>query len=68
MAVGILRAWMPRNREREATEELVGEIEALEWDKAVEAVKTLQNKRRFIRGTKGQDLRLKATLENIKSG
>src|SRR5215469_6394837 len=67
-AVGILLSWMPTTRAREATEETVLAIRALNQEKSVEAVKTLGSRKRFIRGTRGRDLKLQISIENINNG
>ncbi len=67
-AVGILRAWMPKRREREATEEKVMAIRALMKEAAVEVVTELKKSRKYIRGTKGQDMKLRVTIESVHTG
>ena len=67
-AVGILRTWMPNRREREATEEKVLDIRRLDKEGALEAVREMRHPRRFIRGTKGQDLKIRVTIENTGNG
>ncbi len=47
-AVGILRAWMPEWREREAMEEKVMVIRALTKEAAVEVVTELKKSRKYI--------------------
>ena len=68
MAVGYLRSWMPNCREREASEYTVMELRKLDPKQIEEAVKSLKSKKRFVRGTKGQDLKFKVTLENVHNG
>ena len=63
-AVGILRAWMPQCQAREASEDTVLAIQKLNHQNAVEAVKSFKSRKRFIRGTKGRDLKLRVTIEN----
>ena len=67
-AVGILRAWMPTCRSREATEETVEKLRVLNRKAAVEAVKELKKRQKFIRGTKGKDMKLSVTIENLNTG
>lgn len=67
-AVGILRAWMTEKRAREATEEKVTAIRKLGEAEAVQVVTELKRARRFIRGTKGPDMKLKLTIESIATG
>ncbi len=56
-AVGILRAWMPERREREATEEKVMAIRVLTKEASVEVVTELKKSRKDIHGTKWQDMK-----------
>ncbi|KAJ3819311.1 hypothetical protein F5880DRAFT_1489894, partial [Lentinula raphanica] len=65
-AVGLLRAWMPSSRVREASEETVTEIRSLNWKKAVEAVKSLKGKKSYVRGTRGKSLRLPVIVETLE--
>ena len=59
---------MPNSRVREATEQTVMEIRQLGHKHAVEAVKGLKEYKRFIRGTKGRDLKLQVLIEDIGKG
>jgi len=66
-AVGHLRAWMPDKREREATDQMVLAIRKLANDDAITAIKSLKRNKKFVRGTKGQDLKLSVVVENIEN-
>ena len=59
---------MPNSRVREATEQTVMEIRQLGHKRAVEAVKSLKENKRFVRGTKGRDLKLQVLIEDIGRG
>ena len=59
---------MPDCRSREASENTVIEIRKLDQPSALEAVKCFRSRKRFIRGTKGRDLRLQVLVENIETG
>ncbi len=60
--------WMPERREREATEEKVMAIRVLTKEAAVEVVTELKKLRKYIRGTKGQDMKLRVTIESVHTG
>ena len=66
-AVGELRAWLPNSRQQEATDENILAIRKLEVPDAIEAVKSFKRKK-FVRGTKGKDLKFSVTIENIHNG
>lgn len=66
-AVGELRAWVPSNRQREISEETVTVIRKLPVTDAIEAVNSFKRKH-YVRGTKGKDLKLTVTVENISNG
>ncbi|KAF8825753.1 hypothetical protein HHX47_DHR6000143 [Lentinula edodes] len=68
MAIGILRAWMPESHVREASEEMVLAIQNLSHATATEAVTNLKSHKRFVRGTRGRELKLRTTIENINNG
>ncbi len=59
---------MPERREREATEEKVMAIRALTKEAAVEVVTELKKLRKYIRGTKGQDMKLRVTIASVHTG
>ena len=59
---------MPEKRAREATEEKVMAIRKLTTKEAVEVVSEMKRGRKFIRGTKGQDLKLRVTIESLATG
>ena len=67
-AVGILRSWMLNCHSREADENKIDLIRKLEEEDAIKAIKELKKRRKFIRGTKGKDMKLSVTLENIVTG
>ena len=52
-ATGLLHAWMPTKREKEATEQTVRIIKAMDNAKALKAVESLKENKRFVRGTRG---------------
>ena len=66
-AVGELRAWMPNNRQREATEQMVNDLRKLEVPDSLEALKSFKGKR-YVKGTKGKDLKFSVVIENISNG
>ncbi|KAF8827051.1 hypothetical protein HHX47_DHR5000761 [Lentinula edodes] len=68
MAIGILRAWMPESRVREASEETVLAVRNLSHATATEAVTNLKSHKRFVRGTRGRELKLRTTIKNIDNG
>ena len=63
-----LRSWVSSKREPEATEETVKAIRELKTKDAVSAVESLKDKRRYIRGTKGCDLKFSVNVENLENG
>ena len=66
-AVGYLRAWMPNRRELEATEATIMALRELDHNDAIIAIKSLKRHKKFVRGTKGQDLKLNVIVENIEN-
>ena len=66
-AVGHLRAWMLNWREQEAMDQMVLAIRELNNDDAITTIKSLKRNKKFVRGTKGQDLKLSIIIENIEN-
>ena len=67
-AVGILSAWMPLCRSREATEDTVVTLRKLTQKNALNALDELKKRHKYIKGTKGKDMKLSATFESLASG
>ena len=66
-AITVLRTWVPLSREREISKNLVKDIRKLNMADAIDAINSLKDKRKFIRGTKGKDLKISVTIENISN-
>ena len=66
-AITVLRTWVPLSREREISKNLVRNIRKLRMADAVDAINSLKDKRKFIRGTKGKDLKISVVIENISN-
>ena len=62
-----LRLWMPDRRRVEATEELVQLVASLDDDEALQAVYELRSRRRYVRGSKGRELKVPALLQTLDS-
>lgn len=62
-----LRIWMPDKRRPEATEELIRLVASMDEEDALQAVYELRSKRRYIKGTKGRELKVPALLQTIDS-
>ena len=66
-AFGYLRAWMPNQRELEATEATIMALQELDHNDAIIAIKSLKIHKKFVQETKGQDLKLSIIVENIEN-
>src|ERR1700689_1014624 len=58
---------MPDKRRPEATEELIRLVASMDEEDAVQAVYELRSKRRYIKGTKGRELKVPTLLQTIDS-
>lgn len=67
-AIGELATWMPNNQQQEANEQVIHNVGKLEFPDAIEAVKSFKRKQKFIRGTKGKDLKFTVIVENTGNG
>ena len=67
MAVGKLATWFPNNQGKEASEETVLALRKLNKKDALEAMNSFKRKR-FVRGTKGKDLKFAAIVESLETG
>ena len=62
-----LRSWVSSKHEPEAMEQTVKEIRKLKTKDAMSAVESLKDKCKYIRGTKGHDLKFSVNVENLES-
>ena len=64
----VLRIWSPSSRRAELDEQLVQTINGLEGPRALLAVRSLKEPRRFIRRVGGQQLSLPVVLQRLDNG
>ena len=59
---------MPEKQQKEASEETVLEIHQLNQANSITAIRSLKSNQKFVKGSKGRDLKLQITIENTESG
>ena len=65
-AKGLLRIWIHPKRTQEADEEMIRVLNKLTIEKAEEV--EMKGSKKYIRGSKGQQMMLKFLLEDIRTG